>query len=585
MNSMKTHSPIVTMANNNNNDPLPLGWEVKIDPHTGWPFFVDHNNRTTTWNDPRHDTKKVREVPPNGPNIPPDPSPQEVQKTFVREMKHPTLRPGYVPIPVFHDGAELRQQQHPCYSYIQPVTSQNIRTEGRTPSPTPGLHCRPRSPLHGPSDSCSPESAKSSSPVSQTAEAYTAPFHQRPSSTGLQAGYISIPVIHEGGGGQAQPQPQLNSSVYSQRVPYSEHQQPFHRFQPEEWAGHCGAMQPPRERASPVILPQHRDTAAIHLPPHIRSQSPVVTQVLGERPQTQQHVLARDPPLKIEQEQQSSQQRPENLQLAQSLHTEADGQKPQHPQQFHQPPPQHPQQFHQPPPQHPQPFHQPPPQHPQQFHQPPPQHPQPFHQPPPPPPQPQQFQQAPSPTSHQFQQPEQLVQSQPQQQFQQPQESEQPQRPQHTTDITVQIPPKSEAQDLPAAPPEVSPAKVEAEQCPIHPGLSKVQQIVERVAKLEQEVKCFDGKKNDKKYLLLEELLTKELLALDSVDPEGRADVRQARRDGVRRVQNILEELEQLDEQSSGPATAALMEGNSLPQKGEPSMITKENVEMAKEIS
>lgn len=50
----------MTMANNDN-EPLPLGWEVKIDPHTGWPFFVDHNNRTTTWNDPRHDTKKVKE--------------------------------------------------------------------------------------------------------------------------------------------------------------------------------------------------------------------------------------------------------------------------------------------------------------------------------------------------------------------------------------------------------------------------------------------------------------------------------------------------------------------------------------------
>ena len=60
MNGMKTQSPILIMANNDN-DPLPLGWEVKIDPQTGWPFFVDHNNRTTTWNDPRHDTKKVKE--------------------------------------------------------------------------------------------------------------------------------------------------------------------------------------------------------------------------------------------------------------------------------------------------------------------------------------------------------------------------------------------------------------------------------------------------------------------------------------------------------------------------------------------
>ncbi|KAG7999935.1 BAG family molecular chaperone regulator 3 [Nibea albiflora] len=413
MNGMKTQSPTLTMANIDN-DPLPLGWEVKIDPQTGWPFFVDHNNRTTTWNDPRHDTKKVREVSANGPNIPPEPSPQETQKTFVREMKHPILRPGYVPIPVFHEGAELRQQQHPCYSYIQPSTAQNIRTDRRTPSPTPGLHCRPRSPLHGPSDSCSTEPGKASSPVSQTSEVYTVPHHQppRPSSTSLQAGYIPIPVIHEGGGGQAQTQTQLNPSVYSQRVPYSEHQQPFHRIQTDEWPGYSAAIQPPRERASPILLPQHRDS--IHLPPHIRSQSPIITQVLGERPQV---------------------------------------------------------------------------------------------------------------------------------------EAEQ------------------------------------AAQCPMHPGLAKVQQIVDRVAKLEQEVKCFDGKKNDKRYLLLEELLTKELLALDSVDPEGRVDVRQARRDGVRRVQTILEELEQLEEHPARPASATAMEGDNLTQKGEPSMFTKENVELSKEIS
>lgn len=139
-----------------------------------------------------------------------------------------------------------------------------------------------------------------------------------------------------------------------------------------------------------------------------------------------------------------------------------------------------------------------------------------------------------------------------------------------------------------AVPPEVPPVKVEAEQapqCPVHPGLTKVQQIVERVAKLEQEVKCFSGKKNDKKYLLLEELLTKELLALDSVDPEGRVDVRQARRDGVRRVQTILEELEQLEEQPARLTSETAMEGDNVMQKGEPSMFSKENVEMAKEIS
>lgn len=54
--TMKAPSPVETMTTN---DPLPPGWEIKIDPHTGWPFFVDHNNRVTTWNDPRHDGKRV----------------------------------------------------------------------------------------------------------------------------------------------------------------------------------------------------------------------------------------------------------------------------------------------------------------------------------------------------------------------------------------------------------------------------------------------------------------------------------------------------------------------------------------------
>lgn len=108
---------------------------------------------------------------------------------------------------------------------------------------------------------------------------------------------------------------------------------------------------------------------------------------------------------------------------------------------------------------------------------------------------------------------------------------------------------------------------------------------MQRVAELEWRVKCFTGKRNDKNYLLLEELLTKELLALDSVDPEGRADVRQARRDGVRRVQTILEELEQLEEQPTGLASEMAGERDTVTEKGEPCMITKETAEPPKEIS
>lgn len=95
-------------------------------------------------------------------------------------------------------------------------------------------------------------------------------------------------------------------------------------------------------------------------------------------------------------------------------------------------------------------------------------------------------------------------------------------------------------------PAEAAPPKSgEAEAPPKHPGVLKVEAILQRVQGLEQAVDNFEGKKTDKKYLMIEEYLTKELLALDSVDPEGRADVRQARRDGVRKVQTILEKLEQ----------------------------------------
>jgi len=33
--------------------PLPAGWQMMFDSSTGRHFFVDHNTKTTTWDDPR----------------------------------------------------------------------------------------------------------------------------------------------------------------------------------------------------------------------------------------------------------------------------------------------------------------------------------------------------------------------------------------------------------------------------------------------------------------------------------------------------------------------------------------------------
>jgi len=34
-------------------DPLPPGWEMRYDSATGWPFFIDHHTKQTSWTDPR----------------------------------------------------------------------------------------------------------------------------------------------------------------------------------------------------------------------------------------------------------------------------------------------------------------------------------------------------------------------------------------------------------------------------------------------------------------------------------------------------------------------------------------------------
>uniref|UniRef100_A0AAV2MS44 BAG domain-containing protein n=1 Tax=Knipowitschia caucasica TaxID=637954 RepID=A0AAV2MS44_KNICA len=77
-----------------------------------------------------------------------------------------------------------------------------------------------------------------------------------------------------------------------------------------------------------------------------------------------------------------------------------------------------------------------------------------------------------------------------------------------------------------------------------NPSLAKVQLVMARVLLLQEDVDEFVGKKSDKSYRCLEELLTKELLVLDSVETQGQENVRQARKEAVQRIQAILDRLE-----------------------------------------
>ncbi|XP_034886132.1 BAG family molecular chaperone regulator 3 isoform X1 [Mirounga leonina] len=496
--SAATHSPVVQMASGNGaGDPLPLGWEIKIDPQTGWPFFVDHNSRTTTWNDPR--------VPPEGPKEAPSsangPSQEGPRLLPPREghAVYPQLRPGYIAIPVLHEGAEGRQPR-PSFVCPQPGT-QRFRTEAATEAPQ-----RSQSPLRGVAEATQPDKQcgqavaaaagaqppgshrpeRSQSPAasdcSSSSSSASLPSSSGRSSLGthqLPRGYIPIPVIHEQNVTRPAAQPSFHHAQKThypaQQAEYQTYQPMYHRAPGDDWEPR------PMPAASPFRSPVRgassregspaRSSAPGHSPlPHRvhtvvdRPQQPMTHRESSPVPQPENKPESKPGPV-------GPDLLPGHIPI-QVIHKEADS------------PP---------------------------------------------------VSQKPPPTSERV---EVKVPAAP------------VPCPPSPAPPAVPSSPKNVAAEEGAAPgpapTEATPPKPgETEVPPKHPGVLKVEAILQNVQGLEQAVDNFEGKKTDKKYLMIEEYLTKELLALDSVDPEGRADVRQARRDGVRKVQTILEKLEQ----------------------------------------
>lgn len=80
--------------------------------------------------------------------------------------------------------------------------------------------------------------------------------------------------------------------------------------------------------------------------------------------------------------------------------------------------------------------------------------------------------------------------------------------------------------------------------CEEHPSHRAVWTVLAHLAEIQEEVFSFDGNRADKNYIRLEELLTKQLLALDAVDPQGEEKCKAARKQAVRLAQNILSFLD-----------------------------------------
>nr|XP_056707479.1 BAG family molecular chaperone regulator 5 [Euleptes europaea] len=84
---------------------------------------------------------------------------------------------------------------------------------------------------------------------------------------------------------------------------------------------------------------------------------------------------------------------------------------------------------------------------------------------------------------------------------------------------------------------------------PEPPSHRAVWDILGTLSQILQEVMSFDGNRMDKNYMRLEELLTKQLLALDAIDPLGDERSKAARKQAVKLAQNILYYLDMKTDQ------------------------------------
>ena len=101
-------------------------------------------------------------------------------------------------------------------------------------------------------------------------------------------------------------------------------------------------------------------------------------------------------------------------------------------------------------------------------------------------------------------------------------------------------PPASKLAPEQPPPKEQTPSPAPANLTP----LQKVEGILAEAEALQAKVNQFTGAKGSKGYLYVEEMLTRLMIKLDSVDSEGREEIRNCRRKAVRTVQASLDHLE-----------------------------------------
>lgn len=106
-------------------------------------------------------------------------------------------------------------------------------------------------------------------------------------------------------------------------------------------------------------------------------------------------------------------------------------------------------------------------------------------------------------------------------------------------------------------------------------NLKKIERIVEEADHIKDRVNSFTGKKSDKEYKYLEEMLNRSILKLDGIEAGDNEAVRRARRSGVKDIQSFLDQLDLkafVEDQAKQQEPSKMDSSESNPESGQESM-------------
>lgn len=101
---------------------------------------------------------------------------------------------------------------------------------------------------------------------------------------------------------------------------------------------------------------------------------------------------------------------------------------------------------------------------------------------------------------------------------------------------------------------------------PANDPISKIQKIQRDVLQIFDQVEKFQGNnegKKDKTYIYLDEMLTQNLLKLDSIDAEDQPQIKSARREAIKSINHCIAVLEAKAEAAGSAANDASESTNS----------------------